>query len=176
MKHLDHVKALLESEQSKNQTNLIVNYVGNDKNKMKALMSLFLDSKWEWRYNQWAAWPVGYIGRKYPSLILPYFNELINVMDNPRHDAVLRNTVRILEDIEVPEKYEGEIYDRCFAFLNDVSKPIAVRCFSMTVVFKMTQKYPDLKNELLASIKLHLPYASAGFKSRGGKILNYYSK
>ena len=172
--YLDEIKALLEEDRSRNQTNKIVEFVDNDKKKMKALMSFFLDKKWDWRYNQWAAWPVGYIGRKFPSLILPYFDKLIEVMDAPVHNAVLRNTVRILEDIEVPEKYEGEIYKRCFAFLNDVNQPIAVRCFSMTVVFNLAKKYPDLKNELVESIKLHLPYASAGFKSRGSKILNYF--
>ena len=97
-------------------------------------------------------------------------------MDNPSHNAVLRNTIRILEDIEVPEKYEGEIYQRCFVFLNDPDQPIAIRCFSMSVVFNIAKKYPDLKNELIASLELHMPYGSAGFKSRGNKILNYLSK
>ena len=123
MMFLDEIKCLLEEDHSRKQTNTIVNFVGDDKKKMKALMSFFLDNKWEWRFNQWAAWPVGYIGRKYPKLIIPYFEDLIRVMDNPSHNAVLRNTIRILEDIEVPEKYEGEIYQRCFVFLNDPDQP-----------------------------------------------------
>jgi len=176
MMFLDEIKCLLEEDHSRKQTNTIVNFVGDDKKKMKALMSFFLDNKWEWRFNQWAAWPVGYIGRKYPKLIIPYFEDLIRVMDNPSHNAVLRNTIRILEDIEVPEKYEGEIYQRCFVFLNDPDQPIAIRCFSMSVVFNIAKKYPDLKNELIASLELHMPYGSAGFKSRGNKILNYLSK
>ena len=119
-----------------------------------------------------AAWPVGYLGRSYPELIYPYFESMINMMDNPSHNAVLRNIVRILEDITIPEEYDGEIYDRCYSFLNDPNQPIAVRCFSMTVCYNIAQKYPDLKEELASSIKLHLPHGSAGFKSRGNKLLN----
>lgn len=176
MDNISHIKGLLEEERSKIQTNKIIEFVGSDVERMKALMSFFLDRKWEWRYNQWAAWPVGFIGRKQPELIYPYFDEMIAMMDNPTHDAVIRNIIRILEVIEIPENYEGGIYDRCFKFLNDPNQTIAVRCFSMKVVFNISQKYPELQDELEASIKLHLPYGSAGFKSRGNRFLNILQK
>ena len=39
---LDEIKCLLEEDHSRKQTNTIVNFVGDDKKKMKALMSFFL--------------------------------------------------------------------------------------------------------------------------------------
>ena len=57
MKYLNEIKALLEEEHSKSQTNAISNFVQNDAGKMKALMSFFLDKKWDWRYNQWLLGP-----------------------------------------------------------------------------------------------------------------------
>ncbi|MBT8233568.1 MAG: hypothetical protein KJN84_13125 [Bacteroidia bacterium] len=176
MKYLEEIKKLLDEEHSKSQKNKILEYVGDDPEKMKALMSFFLDRKWHWRYNQRAAWPVGYLGRKFPKLINPYFDSMISMMDNPSHDAVLRNILRILEDIVIPESYEGMIYDRCFLFLNDPNFSIAIRVFSMTVLFKISEKYPDLQEELEASIRMHMPYGSAGFKSRGRKYLKAINK
>lgn len=176
MEIYDQLKSLLETDHSKNQTNKIIEFVGDDEEKMSALMSFFLDKKWPWRYNQWAAWPIGYIGRMHPKLIYPYFKKMISAMDNPAHPAVLRNIIRICEDIKIPGKYEGEIYERCFKFLNDPNQAIAVRCFSMQVVFNIAQKYPELQDEFKASIKLHLPYGSAGFKSRANRFLNMMQK
>ena len=81
MKYLNDIKRLLEEGQSKNQTNTIVNYVGDDPLKMSALMSLFMDTQWHWRYNQWAAWPLGYIGRKNPDLVQPYLKKMLELME-----------------------------------------------------------------------------------------------
>jgi hypothetical protein len=171
VKYLNDIKRLLEEGQSKNQTNTIVNYVGDDPLKMSALMSLFMDTQWHWRYNQWAAWPLGYIGRKNPDLVQPYLNKMLELMDNPTHDAVLRNIIRVFEDIEIPEEIEGALYDKCFNFLNDPAQSIAIRCFSMTVLYKIAVKYPDMLHELSEALQMHLPHGSAGFKSRASKII-----
>ena len=41
----------------------------------------------------------------------------------------------------------------------------------MTILERMVDKYPELKEELIASIEANLEFGSAGIKNRGGKIL-----
>jgi hypothetical protein len=46
-----------------------------------------------------------------------------------------------------------------------------VKVFGMTVLANLCEKLPELKNELRIIIEDQMPYGSAGFKSRGSKIL-----
>lgn len=167
---------MLDSPQRIDHRNRIVEYVGEDRLKWKALMSLFLDHKWHWRYNQRAAWSIGVLGRRYPKMIAPYHDRLIETLSNPSHDAQIRNIVRIYEDIDIPESIEGELYEKCYKFLTNPQIAIAIRCFSMTVMSKIAEKYPDLRPELVAEIEEHLPHGSSGFKNRGQKIVNRFKE
>ena len=130
----------------------------------------------ELRVNQRASWPVGKIGERHPELIRPYLPKMIEHLDQPSHAAVKRNTVRILADIELPEDLLGPTYERCFGYLNDPEEPIAIRVFSMSVCFNITKVYPELGDELYEAIEFYLPHGSAGFKSRGKKVMKALKK
>jgi len=176
LKYQDEIQTLLDSEHSKSQRDKIVDFVGEDQKKMDALMSFFLDKKWHWRYNQRASWPIGVIGLKYPNLLTSYHQKMLIAMDNHTHDAVLRNIVRVYNDIDIPEEIEGPLFDKCFAFLTSPKFAIAIRCFAMTVLERIAMKYPGLQEELVGEIKEHMPHSSAGFKSRGSKIIARFEK
>ncbi len=82
-----------------------------------------------------------------------------------------RNTVRVLQDIEIPDNLKGILAEKCFEFLTSNQEPVAVRVFSMTILANMAKKLPDLKKELSIIIEDQMPFASAGFISRGTKVL-----
>ncbi|MBT8189310.1 MAG: hypothetical protein HKN67_06770 [Saprospiraceae bacterium] len=163
------IQQYLNQDQSKNGKNAVVSYVGSDQKRFAELMSYFFHE--EWRYNQKAAWPLGYIGVEYPELIEPYHESLIEALKNPSHDAVARNVLRIYEHIEIPEELEGILYELCFNYLLDTKQSIAIRVFSMTVLGRIAHRYPELVPELISVIEEFLPHGSAGFKSRGKKVL-----
>jgi len=169
---MEKIKEILEDKHNKENRDAIIKYVGNDKKKMKVLMSFFLDDKWHWRYNQRASWPIGVIGKKKPHLIQPYLGRMVKALENPSHDAIARNTINIFQEIDVQEALEGELYARCFEFLCDPKVAIAIRAFSITVLLKIAMKYEDLKPELIAALEEHYPHGSSGFKNRAGKALN----
>jgi hypothetical protein len=98
--------------------------------------------------------------------------KLISHLKKPDlRNAVKRNTIRLLQFISVPKPLEGVISQICFDFLQNRKEPIAVRVFSMTVLANLVEKQPGLKSELRIIIEDELPYGSAGFLSRGKKIL-----
>lgn len=172
VKYLDTIKDLLDGPHRKSQRDEVVEFVGSDPKKMKALMSFFMDDKWHWRYNQRASWPVGFIGKKKPKLIKPYLRGMVKLLSNPSHDAVARNTVGIFQQMDIPEDIEGELYERCFEFLSDPKVAVAIRAFSITVLSKIAYKYEDLRAELLAEINEHLPFGTMAFKVRARNARN----
>jgi hypothetical protein len=124
----------------------------------------------EMRICQRAAIAVGDIGVQQPQLLLPYLPKMLKAIEKPFHDAIVRNVVRVWQEMDIPEKMQGPIFDRCFNYLNDPQIPVAIRAFSMKVCTNIALKYPDLKEELLLVIETHLPHGSSGFKSRGKKM------
>lgn len=172
--HFERIKALLASDHSKVVTNLIIEYVGNDEVKFAALMKLFFSK--DWLMNQRASWPIPYIVREHPKLIDPYLSKLIDNLENPSHNAVVRNTVRMFEEIEVPVDLQGKLYDICFSLLTKIDEPVANKIFSMTILYKIAEPFPELLNELKLVIENQLPYEKPGFKSRGRKTLALIEK
>ena len=163
------IKEQLFKEQSKVRVMKIRDYIGNDSRKFSELMDLFFSND-DWRLNQKAAWVLGHCMDQHPNMIVPYIPKLIQNLSNKVPDAVKRNTVRCLQDVDIPEDYLGEVAEICFNYLNSSEEPVAVKVFSMTVLANICLKFPELKNELIPTIEQQLPYSSAGFKSRAKKV------
>jgi hypothetical protein len=169
-----NLKEELIREYSKEQVVKLANYIGDNADRFAQLMELFFSP--EYRISQRASWVMSHCADRHPQLIIPYMEAMIQNLDNPLHDAVIRNTVRIFQDIEIPEPLMGEIADKCFNYLNSPQYAIAIRVFSMTVLYKISLAFPELQNELKMVIEEYLPFGSAGFKSRGKKILKNLEK
>ncbi len=165
---MDIKKALMD-KQSKAQVVKISNYIGADKKRFARLMDLFFGD--DLRISQRASWVLSHCVDKYPALIMPYLEKMINQVDQAKHNAIKRNTVRIMADIELPEELLGIAADVCFRFLDNPQEAIAVRVFSMSVCYNITLKEPALANELRLIIEDHYEHGSAGFQSRARRIL-----
>jgi hypothetical protein len=164
------LEQLIRAEHSKKQTDRIVRYVGNDKRRFATLIGLFL--KGEYRITQRAAWPLSYCVREHPELIGPYFKPLLdNLARHDVHAAVIRNTVRLLQDVPIPKRYHGRVMNTCFEFLQSAEKPIAVKAFSLTILGNLARDYPDIRGELKLIIEEQWEHASPAVRSRARKIL-----
>ena len=155
---------------SKEHTNQMVNYIGADQSKFDELMELFLGE--DALLAQRAAWVMGHSGIKHPKLIDKHFQAMIDNLKKPNlHDGIKRNTLRVWQFVDLPEDFIGEVADICFNYLMSHKEAIAIKVFSMTVLFNISQKIPELQNELRLLIEDQMPHGSAGFRSRGKKIL-----
>lgn len=166
---LDYRK-LLSVNPGKAQVAEIVRVAGEDPKEFKKLIAVFFEGPY--RVTQHAAWPLSYIVKAHPDLLTPYFADVLKLCRRKDvHDAVKRNTMRMLQFVEIPRKYHGQVADLATGFLRDRKVPIAIRVFSMTVLANLAEHYPDLKRELSLIISEELPYGSPGFVSRARKIL-----
>lgn len=164
------LQKLLRKEHSKKQTDRIVNYIGGDKERFAVLVELFF--KGEYRITQRAAWPLSYCVRQHPELIMPYFKPLLdNLARKDIHIAVIRNTVRLLQDVEIPKKYQGRVMSTCFDFLQSPDTPIAVKAFSLTILSNLSAVYPEIRGELKLIIEEQWEQSTPAFRSRAKKVL-----
>ena len=162
-------------EHSKAQCNKIVNWIDSNQSRFDELFHLFLND--EYRVVQRAAWPVSYCVNAHPTLISKHWKELMDHLKKPNlHNAVKRNSIRFMQDIELPEKYHGEIMDMCFKYLESPTEALAVKVFSMSVLANLAKYYPEIKVELKLIIEDQLPHQSAGFKSRAKTVLKQLQK
>lgn len=157
-------------EHSKSNCTTIVQWVGNSQARFDELIQLFL--KDDNRVVQRAAWPMSFCVINHPALINKHFGKLIRNLKKPGiHDAVKRNTVRLLQEVAIPEKYHGEIMDTCFTYISSPDEAAAIKAFSLTILDKLSKIYPDIKQELKTIIEERWDYETAAFKSRARKIL-----
>ena len=102
---------------------------------------------------------------------------------------------KILQVADIPRRLAGRVAQICFRALEDVSQPIAVRVFAMTVLVNLCQgkkRYtklhrgkekiheggkdigvaePELAREVALAITTVLPYGTAAFTSRAKREL-----
>ncbi|MTI21662.1 hypothetical protein E1176_11580 [Fulvivirga sp. RKSG066] len=168
------IKTALLQEHSRNQAEKIAQYIGSNEEKFAELMTLFFSDTY--RVTQRAAWPMSICSDEHPELIRPYLKQMINSLSATVHVAVKRNTVRALQNIDIPEELRGIAAENCFNLLASGDEPIAVKVFAMTVLANICKIEPDLSHELRILIEDQMPYGSAGFKSRGNKILKQLDK
>jgi hypothetical protein len=166
---MDLRKTILQAHNA-SQTRKIVDYVGTNIVRFKALIEVFMSGPY--RVTQRAAWPLSYCVEYHPQLIKPHFKTLLDMLEQPNaHVAARRNIVRLLQFVEIPPRYRGRVATICFKLLQDRKEAVAVRVFSMTVLANLVQREPDLARELKVIIEDNLPYGSAGFISRARKVL-----
>jgi len=156
-------------EHSKAHTQYLAKTIGPDQDAFDQLIKLFLSN--EYRVTQRAAWIVSHCTDNFPWLLDKHLKSIIENLQNPVHDAVKRNTLRILQFKDIPEDLMGIAAEVSFQFLNSGREPIAIKAHSMTVLYNIVKKFPELKEELKISIEEQMPFGSAGFRSRGKKIL-----
>lgn len=169
-----NIREALLKEHSKRNTMAIAGYIGNDAVKMRELMKVFEEK--DHRLCQRAAWPLMYIAESHPALIYPHMEALTNLLDNPMHQAIKRNVMRVFQNLDIPEELMGKVADHGFRYLTDVNEKPAVKAFAMTVLYKIALKEPDLKHELKLLIEDMIPYGAPAIKSRGTKILKALEK
>jgi hypothetical protein len=148
----------------------IVKWVGKNQNRFDELFNLFLND--DYRVVQRAAWPVSYCVEAHPAFIKKHFTKLISNLEKPGlHDAVKRNTVRLLHYVNIPEKFHGRVMDICFRFISSPAEAAAVKAFSITVLKNLVEQYPEILQELKLIIEERWDYETAAFKARAKKIL-----
>lgn len=121
-----------------------------------------------------ASWTLTKVCDDSPEMIYPHLSAIIETLDNLDNESVIRSFLRIISfsDInKISNKHQGILTDHCFTALRSGFSAIAVKAYSMEILYKLVLKYPELANELSSSISMLQGEGSAGILARGRMIL-----
>ena len=156
-------------EHSKAQCNKIVQWVGDSQKRFDGLFNLFLND--EYRVTQRAAWPLSYCVIAHPEFIKKKSYRLIKNLYKPNlHDSIKRNTIRLLQHVAIPKKFQGEVMQICFDYVASPTEAVAIKAFSLTVLGNLSKQYPEILPEIKLLIEEQWHYQTAAFKSRAKKL------
>ncbi len=157
-------------EHSKTNCILITDYIGSNTKRVEELVSCFISK--EYRISQRAAMVVSRIGDKTPELLEPYLEKIVSIFLNKEEkDSVIRCVVRFFQFYDLPECYQGVVLERSYELLNNSEQAIAIRAFSMGVIYKISKDYLELKNELKIVLEGLYTKGSSGLENRRKNIL-----
>jgi|SRR5688572_9403490 len=157
-------------EHSKEHALKIAGYACRSGRDFKELIACFLDN--DQLLAQRAAWSVGWAARINQQMIIHHIKDVVSVLRKKNvHDAVVRNAARVLQEIEIPEEYQGEVMDACFQLLEMPATPVAIKAYALTIVANLSKNYPEIRPELKLIIEDLWEHETAAFRARAKKIL-----
>ena len=167
----------LLAELSKRNTDYMASVIGTDEKLFKQMFELVLTN--EEYVSGRAAWVIETVWLKYPEMINPYINNIIDFLPKSKFDNQKRHLTKILSTRnlrELDEERLGILIDRCFTWLEDPIYPTAVKMFSMQIIYNYIEIEPTLATELIAIIENQYNDSTPGFKNRGDKLLKMLYK
>jgi 8-oxo-dGTP diphosphatase len=121
-----------------------------------------------------ASWTLTKVCDRFPDLIDPYLDQIVESLNTIDNESTLRSFLRILSltDLnKINNREHGLLADFCFGTLNSGFSAIAVKAYSMEILYKLSLIYPELANELSTSIRLLMEDGSTGIIARGSIII-----
>ncbi len=126
-----------------------------------------------------ASWILTKAFDKDPDIFYPFVPQVIESLPSLENESVLRSFLRILS-LSNPgrfsQKHHGLLANECFRLLNSGFSAIAVKAYSMEILYRLTVIYPELATELALSLKAVMDIDSAGIISKAKTILKKLNK
>ncbi|OFY64880.1 MAG: hypothetical protein A2V64_04190 [Bacteroidetes bacterium RBG_13_43_22] len=122
-----------------------------------------------------ASWTLSKVCDKYPELIYPHLEKITEELNGIDNESTQRSFLRILSltDLQkISERHHGILAEHCFKALNSGFSAIAIKAYSMEIIYKLALIYPGLANELAITINmLQGEVSAAGIVARGRIIM-----
>ncbi len=114
-----------------------------------------------------------------PELFTPFLGLIVEKLFTTTNGSAERSFLKILQlkgTSSLDEDLQGRLVDHCFSLIRSRSSAIAVKVYSMDVLYEISQRYAGLTNEL-AGIPAMLPDdAPAGVKAKCREIIRKLNK
>ena len=164
-----NVAELLREEHSRAQTDFVANIIFNHPPVFLELWKIFMAN--EEPVSRRAAWVVDVCSEKYPEWISPLLTELIETFPGFTHDGLKRHSLRILARSPLPAEKLGELASICFYWLLLREESVAIKMYCMEILYRISDIEPDLKPELVDSIRMQMVEGTQGIRSYGNRLL-----
>lgn len=149
---------------------LMVRYIADYPEYLDLLMEKTKDDSQpeNWR----AAWMIDKIHDKHPELVKKYIPEITRFVTVTKSPGKKRHLIKLISLNDIAPNDLATMLNFCLNVFTDTAEPISVRVHAMQVLYNVSEKEPDLKNELIELIENEIElHNSPGLSSRGKKIL-----
>ena len=132
-----------------------------------------------------ASWVFDHLMRKKLDYLLPHLNLYIEGTSKLKTESCMRPMAHVIELLNeayfkkkkvkylktITEEQQEQMTSICFDWLIGEHK-VATKVFAMTSLFYLGEKFDWVRPELKSVLELQIAEGTAGFKNRGGKILD----
>lgn len=94
-----------------------------------------------------AAWILNSSIKKNDVRLINQIPKIINFLDG-RDDGHLRELLKLLDKMTIPDEEEGKLFDICISTWEILGKSPSVRITAFKLLVKIAKKYPELAEEL----------------------------
>ena len=138
--------------------------IGPDPSVFKDLLEIAFSREMPvcWR----AMWIMDHMDEAHPGLAKDHVHTLWAEVDKEHPVGVLRSNMRLLVRYDIPEDYQGIAADLCLSWLEKESVSVAIKAYSMNILYKIAQIYPEISSEFITILEEQAPKNSAGFKAK----------
>jgi hypothetical protein len=99
-------------------------------------------------YSWRSAWFLWSFMDKNDKRIQKYVKDIIDVLPN-RKDNQQRELFKILEQMEIKEKFEGALFKHCVTVWEEIEKQVSVRFNAFKILVKIARTHPELSQEVI---------------------------
>jgi hypothetical protein len=165
----ESLESLLMVENSRRNTDLIADLVLKKPELFDELARIYMRN--EEPVSRRAAWVTDTVAEKQPRWLEPYLEEIVARLSQFTHDGMKRQSLRMIARSPLPARQLGTLIHLCFSWLTSAGESVAVKMFSMEILYRISQQEPEIKKELADSIEWRMQEETPGFRSHGKKLL-----
>jgi hypothetical protein len=160
-------------DSSRKLADILVHDIDKSEKKFSEMINLAFQDKYP--LSMRAARVVALCCEKNRYLLEPYLILIIDSLEKFRVNGVRREFMKLI--VEWPNKLNdnsiGKITELAFNWLVDTKQPIAVRYYSIEVLIKVADIYPEIAIELMEILNGLIENGSSGLKAKSKKVLMY---
>lgn len=158
-------------DSSKKVAEIAASIVLDDPDRIKQVTEIMVAD--EYPYSPRAARVLEICSGQFPELFNKEQNTLIPALQKVKSEGVIRGILKIVADcpVTVSKRNTGILLGLCFDWLNDASRPVAIRVHSMQFLYKISVREKDIRDELISILEEGYADGTAGFRSRSDKLL-----
>ena len=94
-----------------------------------------------------AAWMIKHHIKKNDSRIKPKINSILKALPT-KEDGHQREFLNIMLEMNLTERQEGILFDKCIIIWKDISKSSSVRGVAFEILLRTAKRYPELITEI----------------------------
>jgi len=176
MQTIPDFKALLNIDSSRLIADQVVDAVGDNFEYFKTVLELCFSEKYP--VSMRAARVISLCNEKYPTLIIPYLDQLIKMIAKSKIDGVKRGILKTFKESVDLKLFTnlGELVDICFEWLMNPKEAVAVRYYCIKILTKICVIEPELKNEFITVLENISFESSSGMANLAKKMVTQMQK